>query len=224
MKSESPTDVESLDMPAHPFSVCSERISHSGDCWLDWKSVDASGVHEIFANPESFLSSLLMMTRPHLVGGCWSLMLVALRSSMVHPEASLCQGKDQIAHIMSSCCAQSISSPVHNRCSFVFYCKMSWSVQLERNQALPGRCPTQNATCRVYMCSCLWVFFSAERAPRMLDLFLHCANLACQRVPVRVREIAHHSSRRAPRLATTPPDIPQLSHFPKNCSRFCGQV
>ena len=52
--------------------------------------------------PESFLSSLMMMTRPDLEGRCWSLMRIALRSSMVHPD-SLCQGKDQIAHILLSC-------------------------------------------------------------------------------------------------------------------------
>ena len=61
-----PTEMESLDMPAH-LPCFSVQISHSRDCWRGWKSVHA-GVHEICVNPEFFLSSVLMMTRPDLVG------------------------------------------------------------------------------------------------------------------------------------------------------------
>ena len=96
----------------HIFQVCSVRSSHSGDSWPGWKSVHAGGVHGICVIPESFLRSLLMMTRPDMVGRCCSLMRIALRSSFVHLEASLCRGKVRT----HSCCARSISSPVHNRC------------------------------------------------------------------------------------------------------------
>ena len=92
---------------------------HSDQVWRH------KSMHEICVNPESFLSSLLTMTRPDLVGRRWSLMRIALCSSMVHPEASLCQGKDQIAHILLSCCVHSISSPVHNCCMVAEHC--CWS-------------------------------------------------------------------------------------------------
>ena len=95
----------------HIFQVCSVRSSLSGDSWHGWKSVHAGGVHGICVIPESFLRSLLMMTRPDMVGRCCSLMRIALRSSFVHLEDSLCQGKVRT----HSCCARSISSPVHNR-------------------------------------------------------------------------------------------------------------
>ena len=124
MKSESPTDMESLDMPAHlPCLFGTDQPQRELLAW--WKFVHAGGVHEILVNPESFLSSPLMLTRPDLVGRRWSHMRIALRSSMVHPQASLCQGKDQTAHILLSCCALFISSPVHNRCMVAEHC--CWS-------------------------------------------------------------------------------------------------
>ena len=56
MKSESPTDVESLDMPAHLPCLFDTDRPQRGDCWLGWKSVHASDVHEICVNPASILS------------------------------------------------------------------------------------------------------------------------------------------------------------------------
>ena len=58
-------------------------------------------LHEICVIPESFLRSHLLMTRPAMVGRCWSLMRIALRSSFVHLEASLCQGE---VRTNTSCC------------------------------------------------------------------------------------------------------------------------
>ena len=58
-------------------------------------------LHEICVIPESFLRSHLMMTRPDMVGRCWSLMRIALHSSFVHLEASLCQGE---VRTNTSCC------------------------------------------------------------------------------------------------------------------------
>ena len=67
--------------------------------WLESEHV--GGVHEICVNPETILSSLLMMTRPDLVGRSCLLTRIALRSSCVHLEASLCQGT---VRPNTSCC------------------------------------------------------------------------------------------------------------------------
>ena len=80
------------------------------------ESEHAGGVHEICGNLVSVMSSLLLMTRPDLLGrSCW-LMRIAVRPSCVHLEASLCQGK---VRPHTSCCLVariSVPSPAHNHC------------------------------------------------------------------------------------------------------------
>ena len=101
--------VKSLDM----LSIC--RV---GDCCDCLRSVHAGGVHEMCGNPETILSSLLMLTRLDWLGSSCCLMRIAHRSSCVHRRPLLCQSA---VRPHTSCCLVTCipdSSPVHNHCSF----------------------------------------------------------------------------------------------------------
>ena len=73
-------------LPRMLLSIC--RV---GDCCDLSEPVHAGGVHEICKNPDTILSSLLMLTCLDLLGSSCCLMRIAHRSSCVHLRPLLCQ-------------------------------------------------------------------------------------------------------------------------------------